>query len=248
MSALFSWERFASAFPKVMQNFPVTIEMIVIAESLGIVLGGMIAIIRIYKIPVLNQFYSIYISFMRGTPIMVQLLVVFYALPQFVQGVFGIDINNWQKLIFASITLALNESAMLAEIFRSAIVSIPSLQYEAGYSVGMTWWQTFRRIILVQAIRIALPSYGSNLVTLIQSTSLAYMIGVIDLMGRADAIGTSTRHSFEPYVCVTIIYVIFSLAVRGIFRILSGRLRYENNYSKTVAGSKELERKEEAVA
>lgn len=246
MSALFSWERFASAFPKVMQNFPVTIEMIIIAELLGIVFGVMIAIIRIYKIPVLNQIYSVYISFMRGTPIMVQLLVVFYALPQFVQGVFGVDINNWQKFIFASITLALNESAMLAEIFRSAITSIPALQYEAGYSVGMTWWQTFHRIILPQAVRIALPSYGSNLVSLIQSTSLAYMIGVIDLMGRADAIGTSTRHSFEPYVCVTIIYVIFSLLVRGVFKILSGSLSYEGHSSKVTAVSKEMIRKEAA--
>ena len=95
-------------------------------------------------------------------------------------------------------------------------------------------------------MRIALPSYGSNLVSLIQSTSLAYMIGVIDLMGRADAIGTSTRHSFEPYVCVTIIYVIFSLLVRGVFKILSGSLSYEGHSSKVTAVSKEMIRKEAA--
>jgi L-cystine transport system permease protein len=202
--------------------------MIVYAEVFGIILGIIIAIIRIYKIPVLNQVYSVYISFMRGTPILVQLLVVFYGVPTVLLSLFNIDVNGWDKFIFATIALTLNESAMLAEIFRSAIASIPHTQFEAGYSVGLTWWQTFTRIILPQAVRVAIPSYGTNLVVLIQSTSLAYMIGVIDLMGRARAIGTSTRHSFEPYVAVTIVYVVFSLLVKLVFYLLNKKLQYGN--------------------
>ena len=223
---IFEWERFKSAFPKILQNLDVTLKMIVLAEIIGIIFGILIAVIRLHKIPVLNQIFSVYISFMRGTPIMVQLLIVFYGLPAVTNGLFGIDINNWEKFIFAAITLALNESGLLAEIFRSSISSIPSSQYEAGYSVGLTWWQTFRRVILPQAIRVAVPSYGVNLVQLIQSTSLAYYIGVMDIMGRAKAIGTVTRHNLEPYLVCTVIYVVFSLFVKLIFQYLSKRTTY----------------------
>lgn len=223
---IFEWERFKSAFPKILQNLDVTLKMIVLAEIIGIIFGILIAVIRLHKIPVLNQIFSVYISFMRGTPIMVQLLIVFYGLPAVTNRLFDIDINNWEKFIFAAITLALNESGLLAEIFRSSISSIPSSQYEAGYSVGLTWWQTFRRVILPQAIRVAVPSYGVNLVQLIQSTSLAYYIGVMDIMGRAKAIGTVTRHNLEPYLVCTVIYVVFSLFVKLIFQYLSKRTTY----------------------
>lgn len=223
---IFEWERFKSAFPKILQNLDVTLKMIVLAEIIGIIFGILIAVIRLHKMPVLNQIFSVYISFMRGTPIMVQLLIVFYGLPAVTNRLFGIDINNWEKFIFAAITLALNESGLLAEIFRSSISSIPSSQYEAGYSVGLTWWQTFRRVILPQAIRVAVPSYGVNLVQLIQSTSLAYYIGVMDIMGRAKAIGTVTRHNLEPYLVCTVIYVVFSLFVKLIFQYLSKRTTY----------------------
>lgn len=223
---IFEWDRFIDAFPKVMQNLHVTLKMILIAELLGIIFGILIAVIRLRKIPVLNQVFSVYISFMRGTPVMVQLLIVFYGLPAVASGLFGIDINSWEKFIFAAITLALSESGLLAEIFRSSISAIPSNQYEGGYSVGLTWWQTFRRIILPQAIRVAIPSYGVNLVQLIQATSLAYYIGVIDIMGRARAIGTVTRHNLEPYLVCTVIYVTFSLIVKLVFQILSSRTAY----------------------
>lgn len=217
---IFKWERFTDAFPKIIQNLNVTLEMIIIAELLGIVFGIMIAVVRLKRIPVLDQFFSVYISFMRGTPIMVQLLIVFYGLPAVMDGLFGIDINGWEKLIFAAITLALNESGLLAEIFRSSISSIPISQYEAGYSIGLTWWQTFRRIILPQAIKVAVPSYGVNLVQLIQATSLAYYIGVIDIMGRAKAIGSVSRHNLEPYLVCTVIYVVFSLLVKFTFQYI----------------------------
>lgn len=223
---IFDWQRFTDAFPKILQNLNVTLEMIVIAELLGIVFGIVIAVIRLHKLPVLNQLFSVYISFIRGTPIMVQLLIVFYGLPAVASGLFGIDINGWEKFIFAAVTLALNESGLLAEIFRSSISSVSATQYEAGYSVGLTWWQTFRRIILPQAVRVAIPSYGVNLVQLIQATSLAYYIGVIDIMGRAKAIGTVTRHNLEPYLVCTVIYVAFSLLVKLAFQILSSKTAY----------------------
>lgn len=217
---IFALSRFLDAFPKILSNINVTFEIIVIAELLGIFFGIIIALIRIQKIPVLNQLFSVYISFMRGTPVMVQLLIVFYGLPEVVNALFGRDINGWEKFVFAAITLALNESGLLAEVFRGALLSVDKVQYEAGYSVGLTWWQTFSRIILPQTIKRALPGYSVNLVQLIQSTSLAYYIGVIDIMGRARAIGSVTRHNLEPYLVCTVIYVVFSLAVKFGFQFI----------------------------
>lgn len=226
MSNLFSWERLFTAFPQIIKYLPVTLKMVLIAEIFGIFLGIFIAIVRINKIPVLSQIYSVFVSFMRGTPIIVQLLVVFYGLPVFLQGFFGIDINRWEKIYFVYIALALNESAFLAEIFRSSILSIPVGQSEASFSVGLTRYQTFTRIVLPQVIRVAMPSYGITLVNLIQSTSLAYMIGVIDLMGRAVTVGLTTRHYFECYIIVTFIYVLFSLLIKRLFQVMEQRLSY----------------------
>ena len=226
MESLFSWERLVTVFPQIIKYLPVTLKMVVIAEVFGVILGILIAIVRINKIPVLSQIYSVFISFMRGTPILVQLLVVFYGFPVLLQGVFGIDINRWEKINFVYVALALNESAFLAEIFRSSILAIPVGQTEASLSVGLTRFQTFQRIILPQVIRIALPSYGVALVNLIQSTSLAYMIGVIDLMGRAVTVGLSSRHYFECYIVVTVVYVIFSLTIKQIFQMVERKLTY----------------------
>lgn len=226
MDQFFSWERFFVNLPKLLQSLPVTFQIVLVATLAGIILGVLLAMIRIKRIPVLYQIAGVFISFMRGTPILVQMLVIFHGLPVLLNNTIGVDINRWERIVFIFITYALNQAAFLSEIFRSAITSIPTGQAEAGYSVGLTGFQTYYRIILPQAVRIALPGFGSDLIGLFQNTSLAYMIGIIDIMGKARTIGTNTQHVLECYIIVAIVFIVISLSVKGLFAWSDKKLTY----------------------
>lgn len=226
MAEFFSWDRFFENIPKIIPYLPVTFKIVAYATIFGILSGLVVAIIRINKILILNQLTGIYVSFMRGTPMLVQMLVVFYGLPILVQNIFGINISRWDKILFVYITYALNQGAFLSEIFRGSILAIPSGQSEAGYSVGMTRFQTFVRIVLPQAARIAVPSFGTDFVGLFQGTSLAFLIGVVDIMGRAKTIGTASKHVLEAYIFIAIIFIIISLMIKGFFNLLDKKLSY----------------------
>jgi L-cystine transport system permease protein len=226
MSNLFSWERVIEYFPKVLEKFPVTLNIVIISTLLGLILGIIIAVIRIRKIPVLHQLSLIYISFIRGTPILVQLFIVYYGMPVFVKSLTGIDVGTWEKIIYVYIAYGLNQSGFMAEIIRAAIQSVPAGQTEAAYSVGLNGVQTFRRIVFPQAVRIALPGLETMFVSLFQATALAYMLGVIDIMGKAKSIGVVTFHSLEGYVDAAIIFVITSIILEQVFHVVNKKINY----------------------
>lgn len=227
MDKLFRWERFFSDIPKIVPYLSVTFRVVIFATIFGMILGILIALVNMKKIPILHQIFQVYVSFMRGTPMLVQLMLVYYGLPVLIDSAFGTNINReWSTVIFAYITFILNQGAFLSAIFYSSITSIPYGQTEAGLSVGLTELQTFRRIILPQMIRVALPPFGSDLVGLFQNSSLVFLIGVTDIMGRAKTIGTATKHVIEAYIFVAIIYVILSLIIRLVFYYLNRKLEY----------------------
>ncbi|MDD6234167.1 MAG: amino acid ABC transporter permease [Lachnospiraceae bacterium] len=182
MSEYFSFERVIEYFPKLITSFPTTLIIVVAALAVGIVLGIILAFIRIHKIPVLYQLSCVYVSFIRGTPQIIQLFLVYYGMPLLFMNLFGIDLNRVDALLFVIVAYGLNESAFLSEIFRGGLSAIPSGQYEAGYACGLTKIQTFRRVVIPQAARIVLPSVEVGIVLLFQNTSMAASIGVRDLI------------------------------------------------------------------
>lgn len=227
MDGLFKWDRFFDNIPKIVPYLSVTFSIVFYATVFGVFLGILIALVNIKKIPVLQQFFQVYVSFMRGTPMLVQLMLVYYGIPPIIDAAFGTNINReWDTVIFAYITFILNQGAFLSAIFYSAITSIPYGQTEAGLSVGLSEFQTFRRIVLPQMIRIALPAFGSDLVGLFQNTSLVFLVGIIDIMGRAKSIGNVTKHVLEAYVFVAFIYIGISLVVRLLFYYFNKKLEY----------------------
>lgn len=226
MADFFSWKRFIENIPKILPYLPVTFQIVFYATIAGTLLGIGIALIRINKVWFLSQMAGVYVSFMRGTPMLVQILVVFYGMPVIVLALTGMDINRWDKIIFVYIAYALNQGAFLSEIFRSSILSIPQGQSEAGYSVGLTRFQTFTRIILPQAARIAVPGFSFDFVALFQGTSIAFLVGVVDVMGRAKTIGTATKHVLEAYIFIAILFIAISLLVKAFFARLDKKLAY----------------------
>lgn len=227
MDKLFGWERFFENIPKILPYLSVTFLIVIYATVFGVLLAVFIVLTELKRIPVLYPFFKVYVSFMRGTPMLVQLMLIYYGIPALIDPVLGTDINRgWSAVTFAYITFILNQGAFLSAIFYGAITSVPYGQTEAGLSVGLTELQTFRRILLPQMVRIALPPFGSDLVGLFQNSSLVFLIGVTDIMGRAKSIGAATKHVLEAYVFVVIIYIVISLTIRLLFYYLNTKLEY----------------------
>lgn len=235
MNNLFSWQRLINNFPILIAKLPVTFEIVAVSFSLGFILALLIATARIKKIPLLNQLLTIFISFERGTPLLVQMLVVYYAFPIVLYSFFGIDSRRWEKVIFVDLALILNQGVFLGEIFRGAILSVPKGQREAALASGMTEVSAFIKIVLPQAIRVALPSTGLTLIGLFQETSLVFMIGVIDIIGRASALGATTGHSLESYIIIAAVFVSINFILTGIRSKVENNLSFTNKKTKKEA-------------
>lgn len=219
----FSWERMGSAAIQILPCLWVTVKVVFIADLAGIILGLFISEVRMKRAPVLYQIATVFISFMRGTPLIVQLMLSYYFIPRLL-GIFGINAVRWPKLVFAYIAYGLNQTAFVGEMFRSSIEAIPPGQIEAARSLGFKGLQTYRHVIIPQMIRIVLPAFGNDFVGLFQGTSLVYLLGIMDVMGRAKAVGTFSGHYLEPYLIALIIYVIISLILNFGFSRLEKHL------------------------
>lgn len=194
-------------FVKVLEKLPLTLLMLVLSLFFGIILGVIVAIIRIKKNRGLYQVATLYLSFTRCTPLLVQLFLVYFGLPQLLL-VFNIDINDWNRLIFLVIAFSFHVAAYLSEVFRSAYLAVGHEQLEAAYSVGMTYTQALWRIVLPQAFVISLPNLGNNIIELLKDTSLAFTIGIIDIMGQVRII-LGNNHGmgmFEVYIVISLVY------------------------------------------
>ena len=212
--------------PQLLSRLHITLLIVLSATVIGLFLGVILALFRLYRIPVLNQIAIVYISFMRGTPILVQMFIVYYGLPMLLMKI-GININRWDKLYFVIITYGLNAAAFNAEMIRAAIISIPEGQAEAAYSIGMTKLQAFSRIIAPQSVIIILPTLGIALIGLLQDTSLAFTLGILDVMGKVNAIAANTYRSLEGYVSAAIIFFVLSILLEQIFSRVEKKLHIQ---------------------
>lgn len=225
MSSFFSWNLVWEYFPKILSALPVTLLIVFIATVVGVVLGSIIAFIRVEKVPVFSQLFAVFVSFIRGTPILVQLYVVYYGVPSLLQAI-QVDVSSWNKIIFIYITYGLNTAAFQSETIRAAILSVPTTQKEASIACGLTKPQMYLRVILPQVVRVALPSFGTTTVALLQDTSLAFTIGVIDVVGKAKAIGAVTFHTLEGYMGAAIIFIVLSFVLERFFASLEQRMSF----------------------
>lgn len=222
----FNGSRFWSAVEQILPYLSVTFEFVLICITASTAAAVVIAVLRIKKIPVVQFFMGIYVSYMRGVPFLIQLMVVYYGFPILINYLFHINIIRWSGMIFAAIAMIMNEAAFLGESIRGAILSVPAVQSEAGYSIGMTKWQNFTRVVLPQAVRVLIPVYGTTLVGMLQSTSMLYMIGIVDIMKKAQSIGSATGHMFEGYAVCAVIYVTASLLIRFVFHKIEQKSAY----------------------
>jgi L-cystine transport system permease protein len=220
---LFKPDIFIKAFPALLSRLPLTLFIVAVATLAGFALGTAIALVRLRKIPIVSQAAMVFVSFIRGIPVLVLLFLVYIGLPLFFR-IFGLNINRWDALFFVLVAYALNSAAFLSEAIRSSISGVDPRQSEAAASVGLTPLQAFRRIVLPQALRIGLPSFGNSIIGLLRDTSLAYTVGVIDIVGAITAIRIRTDRSLEAYASAAIIFFALSFLLERSFAALDRRL------------------------
>ncbi len=202
---------FIDSFWKILlPGLTVSIPLTVISFSLAMVIAIITALIQFANIKILKDLARFYIWFIRGTPLLVQLFVVFYGLPSI-----GITI---QAIPAAIIVFSINEGAYCAETMRGALESIPKGQLEAGYCVGMSYIQTIYRIVLPQALRVAFPSLFNALISLVKDTSLASNITVTEMMMQTRMINAKVYEALTLYLEVALIYLMFSTILTYIQR------------------------------
>lgn len=172
-----------------------------------------------------NKFADSYVHILRCTPSIVLLFIVFYGIPKFILVIFNVNINFWPKIIFVIIALSLLYSAQLAEIIRSALNTVGRGQYEAGLSIGLNPVQSMLRIVAPQAFVVALPNLGNSLIALFKEGSLAYTIGLIDVMGAGNLIISRNYggYALETYIALAIVYWSITIIIENVFKHLEKR-------------------------
>ena len=187
--------------PELLTYLPVTLYLTIVSMVLAIIIGVFLSLILVNKPPILLQLAKVYISFFRGTPVLVQLLLIYFGLPQLFPFM-----NSLGAGTAAIIAFSLNTSSYLAEIFRAGLESVDRGQAEASMSVGMSYPQALRGIILPQAIRNAIPATGNMIIGLIKNSSLAFTIGVTELLAQGKMLASENLRFFEAYLAVGLIY------------------------------------------
>ncbi|EFR48257.1 ABC transporter, permease protein [Helicobacter canadensis MIT 98-5491] len=201
----------------------------IVGFILGAILGLILSLIRIYRVPILFQLATLYISFFRGIPVLVQIFLAYYGIPlvlRYFNHQYGlnIDISGIDAIYFMYLVYALYCSAYLSEIFRSSILSIDKGQLEAAYSVGMNTTQALFIIILPQSMLLALPNILNFFIILIKETSLVFAASVPEIMGIATLEADRSSKFLEVYIIAALIYWVISIFLEKSFAILETKL------------------------
>ena len=247
MEKLFDGELVFTQIPSLLKFLPVTLELTALSLIIGWSVGLLIAIVKIKRIPILEQIASFFVSVIRGTPIVVQLYLTYFGIPialKYINYYYGTDynVNGIPPLVFAFVALGLNQSAFDSETIRAAFLSVDKGQLEAAHALGMTGRQVLSRCLLPQAIVVALPPLGNSLISLIKGTSLAFTCSVIEMTAEAKILAGRSYRFFEAYCSLAIIYWVLTIIVERIFKWLEKSTTIPDEVpNQIVSASKEQE-------
>ena len=216
----------AERWRALLKSFGVTLELTALALCVGVVLGVLVAVLRAAHdqmalqqrgnpaLTILNSICKLYLTVIRGTPVMVQLLIMYFV----------VLANSTNTLLTATITFGVNSGAYVAEIIRSGIMSIDKGQMEAGRSLGLSYIETMWQIIIPQAVKNILPALGNEFIALLKETSIVNVIGMRDITKWAINVQGRTYQAFMPFIGIAIIYLVVVIILTKLVAILEKRL------------------------
>jgi L-cystine transport system permease protein len=196
-----------------MTGIPTTLNITLVALLVATPIAFLMAIYKIYNVRIIKQIITVYVSFIRGTPIVLQILIIYSLLPSLLNTVvkgMGLNLNvfDFNPIIYAYIVFSLNTIAGLSEIFRSALLTVNKGQLEAAQAIGMSTVQAYTRIVIPQALVVAMPNICNLTINLIKGTSLAFMMTVKEITGIAKIQASYGYNYIESYIDIFIIYII----------------------------------------
>ncbi|SFH76907.1 polar amino acid transport system permease protein [Selenomonas ruminantium] len=219
----FNFQLVQDSLPLLLMGAAITVKITALSVIVGIIIGLFMGIARIVNIRIFRIIAAVYVDFFRGTPLLVQIFLVYFALP-LLTG------QRSDPYVAAISACGLNSGAYVTEIFRSGIQSIDKGQMEAGRSLGMTWAQTMRYIIVPQAFKRVIPQLGNEFIALLKDSSLVSVIGFEELTRRGQLIIAKTYASVEIWTCVAIIYLIMTLSISRFVAYLEWRFKTDDKH------------------
>lgn len=229
MANIFDVKLVFTQIPILLKYLPVTLEITILSMIFGIIIGLILAIFKINKTPIMYRLTTLFVSFMRGTPILVQLYLTFYGIPillkyyNFYNGT-NFTVNNIPPMLFVLVTFTLNEAAYNSESIRAAIQSVDKGQIEAANSLGMSSFQVLKRIIVPEAFEVALPTLGNSLISLLKGTSLAFVCSVVEMTAQGKILAGNNYRYFEVYVSLAIIYWALTILIEQVIKQIEKKI------------------------
>ncbi|MGF7184699.1 polar amino acid transport system permease protein [Desulfitispora alkaliphila] len=222
MFADFRWDLIVDWMPFLLTGVQMTILLTTIAVGAGTIIGLVISLMRISNFKLANWIGKAYVDFLRGTPLLVQIFIVHFAGPEIVSGIIG-DQIRWNAFYSGVVALSLNSGAYIAEIFRGGIQSIERGQMEAARSLGMTYPQAMRYVVLPQAFKRSIPPLGNEYIAMLKDSSLVAVIAVQDLMMAGRVMAGRTYRPVETYFAIAFMYLIMTMTIAQLVAYLERR-------------------------
>lgn len=223
---MFDWSAFFEGIRIILTAVPRTLLMSAGVLLIGIIVGGIMALLRMNRVPVLSQLVKIFVSYVRGVPLIVHLLVILYSIPDATASLLGLvgieyDTYNFPSALLALLAYSLLESAVESENIRGAFQSVGNDQIDAARSIGMTRRQSLVRIIIPQALTVAIPLFLNAFIKIIRSLSLAFTVGFVDILAASNVAAALTFRNLESYFAAALVYWV----ICGLLDFFFSRLR-----------------------
>ena len=220
---LFSLRSVFDGIPRIVQQLPTTLMLTLGGALFGLLLALIFAIVKINRVRILYPLQAFFVSFLKGTPILVQLMLTYYGIPLALKAInqqwgTGLNINAIPAALFAIVAFAFNEAAYASETIRAAILSVNPGEIEAARSLGMTRAQVYRRVIIPNAAVVATPTLINSLIGLTKGTSLAFYAGVLEIFAQAKIMSGNDSRYFERFISVSLIYWVINILIEQLGR------------------------------
>ncbi|MBH5317612.1 amino acid ABC transporter permease [Paenibacillus sp. GSMTC-2017] len=222
-----------TALKELLSAIPTTLYITAVSMLCGLTIGTIVALIRIYKVPVLRQIATAYVTFIRGTPMLTHLLLIYFGLIFIVDSLsahFGWSFNSVAipMISFAYISFSITAGAYLSEVVRAGLLAVNKGQLEAAYSIGMTTTQALRRIVFPQAFAIIVPNLSNSTISMLHGSSLVFTVSVVDINAKSQIVASSNWKFLEAYIAAAIIYWGLTILIERITAVIEKRINIYN--------------------
>ncbi|WP_138494585.1 amino acid ABC transporter permease [Paenibacillus pinistramenti] len=222
-----------TAFLQILPAIPTTLVITLVSVLAGFVIGLLAALARIYKVPVLGQAASAYVTFIRGTPMLTHLLLIYFGLPVLLDALsaqfgWGFKSASIPMIGFAFISFSITAGAYMSEVIRSGLLAVDRGQLEAAYSVGMTTPQALRRIIFPQALSVSIPNLSNSVIGMLHGSTLAFTVSVVDINAKAQIVASTNWKFFEAYIAAALIFWGLTLLIERLTAVIEKRMNLYN--------------------